>query len=517
MDNKYFSDIYDDFFKVEKKEIEVKENNEEDVLIDIDSLYLDNESKNLLKQILEYMDKYSKKEESNYINFNIIINGNNIETVNNVVSILKKSVEKNHYVSGNSAFDLSLYDLNNKIDVNETYKKNGIVVIKDLSSILMQDENNKKMFFYNLKNNLDEKKITIISGTDSDINMFLTYDNDIRTKNFNFKLIETMPTIQEIYNEIMNKTTVTDENKVKLLDYISDSYKEITDYVSYRDNLITYLAFHKDVPHVREVKTIDEVFSELDALVGLYDVKKILRDLVNLISLKDKSDLKISNVNLHMLFLGNPGTGKTTVARCLSSILYNLGYIKEDKLLEVSSKDLVAEYVGQTAIKTYNVIERALGGVLFIDEAYSLSSKNNSYNDEAIATLIKAMEDNRDNLVVIFAGYTKEMQDFINSNSGIASRIGYTLNFKDYTEEELLEIFKGMVKKAGFKITNEALYKARNIIKDHLNDKNFGNARFVRNMYEKTVTEHATNTKDKKRKDVLITITDDDINIDNVL
>jgi Cdc6-like AAA superfamily ATPase len=127
------------------------------------------------------------------------------------------------------------------------------------------------------------------------------------------------------------------------------------------------------------------------------------------------------------------------------------------------------------------------------------------------------MEDNRDNLVVIFAGYTKEMQDFINSNSGIASRIGYTLNFKDYTEDELLEIFKGMVKKAGFKITNEALYKARNIIKEHLNDKNFGNARFVRNMYEKTVTEHATNTKDKRRKDVLITITDKDINIDNVL
>ena len=515
MDNKYFSDIYNDFFKVEKKELEV--NNNEEIDVNIDSLYLDNESKNLLKQITEYMDKYSKKEETNYINFNIMVNGNNSETVNSIGAILQKNVKNNHYTDGNSVYELSLYDLNNKVDINEIYNKNGIIIIKDLSSILMQDENNKKMFFYNLKNHLDDKKITIISGTDSDINMFLTYDNDVPTKNFNFKLVETMPTIQEIYNEVMDKTIVSDENKVKLLDYITDSYKEIADYISYRDNLISFLAFKKEVPSVREVKTIDEVFSELDSLVGLYDVKKVLRDLVNLISLKDKSDLKISNVNLHMLFLGNPGTGKTTVARCLSSILYNLGYIKEDKLLEVSSKDLVAEYVGETAIKTYNVIERALGGILFIDEAYSLSSKNNSYNDEAIATLIKAMEDNRDNLVVIFAGYTKEMQDFINSNSGIASRIGYTLNFKDYTEEELLEIFKGMVKKAGFKITNEALYKARNIIKDHLNDKNFGNARFVRNMYEKTVTVHATNTKDKKRKDVLITITPQDINIDNVL
>ena len=519
MNNKYFSDIYDDFFKVEKKELEIKEENKEEVnlLEDIDSLYLDNESKNLLKQIIEYMDKFSKKEESNYINFNILISGNNNETINSIANILKNSVSSNKYTDNANISNLSLYDLNNKVDINEIYNKFGIIVIKDLASILMQDENDKKMFFYNLKNNLLKKKITIISGTDSDLNMFLTYDNDLRTKYFNFKLIEVMPSIQDIYNEIMNKTLVTDENKVKLLDYISDSYKEITDYIAYRDNLVSYMAFHKDVPKIREVKTIDEVFSELDSLVGLYDVKKVLRDLVNLISLKDKSDLKISKVNLHMLFLGNPGTGKTTVARCLSDILYNLGYIKENKLLEVSSKDLVAEYVGQTAIKTYSVIERALGGVLFIDEAYSLSSKNNSYNDEAIATLIKAMEDNRDNLVVIFAGYTKEMQDFINSNSGIASRIGYTLIFKDYTEDELIEIFKGMVKKAGFKITDKALLKARDIIRENKDVKNFGNARFVRNMYEKTVTEHATNTKDKKRKDILITITDKDINIDNVI
>ena len=280
-----------------------------------------------------------------------------------------------------------------------------------------------------------------------------------------------------------------------------------------------YISFNKEIPVLEEEKSLDEIFASLNELVGLGKVKKVLHELVDVMTLKEKAgdSLKIKDINLHMVFLGNPGTGKTTVARCLSDILYNLGYIKENKLIEVSSKDLVAEYVGQTAIKTYGVIERALGGILFIDEAYALSSKNNSYNDEAIATLIKAMEDNRDNLVVIFAGYTKEMQDFINSNSGIASRIGYTLNFKDYTEDELLEIFKGMVLKAGFKITNEALFKARNIIRENKNVKNFGNARFVRNMYEKTVTEHATNTKDKRRKDILITITDKDINIDNVL
>ena len=519
MNNDYFKDIYNDFFSVEKKEIKVeeKESTLDNTLLSIDDLYLDIESKNLLKQITEYMDKFSKKEETNYINFNILIEGNNMETVNGISSILSKSVKVNHYTDNSNVYNLSLYDLNNKIDINDIYSKYGIIVINDLSSFLMQDENNKKMFFYNLKNNLGKKKITLLCGTKSDIEVFLSFDNDIRNKLFNFKFIEIMPTIQEIYNEVMNKVLVIDDNKVKLLDYITDSYKDIVDYISYRDNLISFIAFHKDIPHVKETKTIDEVFKDLDSLVGLNDVKKVLRDLVNVISLKDKSDLKIASLNLHMLFLGNPGTGKTTVARHLSDILYNLGYIKENKLIEVSSKDLVAEYVGQTAIKTYGVIERALGGILFIDEAYALSSKNNSYNDEAIATLIKAMEDNRDNLVVIFAGYTKEMQDFINSNSGIASRIGYTLNFKDYTEDELLEIFKGMVNKAGFKITNEALYKARNIIRENKNAKNFGNARFVRNMYEKTVTEHATNTKDKHRKDILITLTDKDINIDNVL
>ena len=185
--------------------------------------------------------------------------------------------------------------------------------------------------------------------------------------------------------------------------------------------------------------------------------------------------------------------------------------------MEVTSKDLVAEYVGQTSIKTNNVLERALGGVLFIDEAYSLSSKLSTYNEEAIATLIKGMEDNRDNLVVIFAGYTKEMQDFINSNSGISSRIGYTLEFKDYTEDELIDILKGMVKKSGFEITDKALDKVREIIKDNQNKPNFGNARFIRNLFEKSVILHATNTKDKKSKKILRTLTDKDINIDNLL
>ena len=166
------------------------------------------------------------------------------------------------------------------------------------------------------------------------------------------------------------------------------------------------------------------------------------------------------------------------------------------------------------------VIEKARGGVLFVDEAYSLASgkgDGNSFNEEAIATLIKAMEDYRDELVVIFAGYTKEMQDFLNANSGIVSRIGYTVEFKDYTVDELLEIFKGFMKKSGFEVTKEALEEVKKVTLEYKDTENFGNARFVRNVYEKTVIKHASNTKDKKGKKQLRTITKEDISTENLL
>jgi AAA+ superfamily predicted ATPase len=222
-----------------------------------------------------------------------------------------------------------------------------------------------------------------------------------------------------------------------------------------------------------------------------------------------------------MVFLGNPGTGKTTVARIIAEILYNLKYIQQDKLIEVSSKDLVGEYVGQTAPKTMSVIEKAMGGLLFIDEAYTLAStggiSGNSYNEEAIATLIQAMENYRDKLVVIFAGYTKEMQAFLNSNSGIVSRIGYTLEFDDYTTDELIQIFNGMMKKSGFTVSNEAVEKLRSVIEEYRDTENFGNARFVRNVYEKTIIKHASNTKNKTSKKVLKTISAEDISTDELL
>ena len=316
---------------------------------------------------------------------------------------------------------------------------------------------------------------------------------------------------------------IDDKMQVEILDYVTATFANTNlSYAEYKDDVVKKILFTKKVPTYEKEKSLEEIFAELDELVGLQDVKKVLRDLVDLIELKKKAkdDLKIKDVNLHMVFLGNPGTGKTTVARHVAEILYNLKYIKQNKLLEVSSKDLVAEYVGQTAPKTMAVIEKARGGVLFVDEAYSLASgkgDGNSFNEEAIATLIKAMEDYRDELVVIFAGYTKEMQDFLNANSGIVSRIGYTVEFKDYTVDELLEIFKGFMKKSGFEVTKEALEEVKKVTLEYKDTENFGNARFVRNVYEKTVIKHASNTKDKKGKKQLRTITKEDISTENLL
>ena len=274
MDSKYFNEIYNDFFNVNKKiEFSDKNNVEEEIIYNIDELYLDDKSKNLFSQILDYIDKYHNKEENNYINFNIIIEGNNRETIDKITNIISSKDSNKHYLDNKNIKFLSLYELNNKIDINDIYNKNGIIILHDLSSFLLLEENLKKMFIYNLKNNLRKKKVTILFGNLEDINLFLSYDNELKNNYFNFRLIESLPTIQDIYNEIINKINVGDKQNVEVLDYITNTYKDIKEYPIYRDNLVNYLSFHKEVPQIKEVKTIDEVFKELNELVGLHDVK----------------------------------------------------------------------------------------------------------------------------------------------------------------------------------------------------------------------------------------------------
>ncbi len=525
----YFNNIYDDFFKVESLKLDVKEKKEDikkdkdvflkEIFDKINKLYLNDEDKDLLKNITQYMRKYNEKIEENYINFNMSFITNNNESINNLHLLISSAAIYFDYVKNNDIV-ISFYDIPKIEDVKNIFDKYNIITFTNINVLEKYEQSYIDNYFHLLKNNIKEGKIIIICGSDSDLKIFFSHSN-LKDFSFNFEIKEIKPDIQDIYNNILLKCNLSDDNKIKLLDYITQTFpKTNLDPLLYENKLISYISFNKKLPSLEVNKSMEEIFKELNELVGLDNIKKTLYDLVDLITLKNKTkgELKINDINLHMLFLGNPGTGKTTVARIIAQILYNLKYIKENKLIEVTSKDLVAEYVGQTAPKTNAVIEKALGGVLFIDEAYALASKDNnsSYNAEAIATLIAAMENHRDNLVVIFAGYTKEMQDFIDSNSGIASRIGYTLIFNDYTPDELVKIFKLMATKSGFIIKEDVYDKIKEIINEYKDTKNFGNARFIRNLFEKTVIKHASNTKSNKRKDILKTITKNDLSTDNL-
>ena len=237
--------------------------------------------------------------------------------------------------------------------------------------------------------------------------------------------------------------------------------------------------------------------TELKALVGLAGVKceiVTFRNFLRVQSVRKSKGLSVPPTSYHLVFSGNPGTGKTTIARIIARIFKELGILSKGHLVETSRADLVAGYMGQTAIKTNKVIDSALDGVLFIDEAYTLSrSAENDFGQEAIDTLLKRMDDDRDRLVVIIAGYTDEIKEFVNSNPGLASRFNRYIDFPDYTESELAEIFRHMVAKYDYTLNAAAETALKRCIAKAVQNKDarFGNGRFVRNLFEKAIERQA--------------------------
>ncbi len=335
------------------------------------------------------------------------------------------------------------------------------------------DYDNEPFFLKKLCEDVDDASIMVRSNLEIIFNAFRAMDSSFSENETNTA------------NELLNK----------IYDGSKQTFEESPQPEKSNDNKKPSKSFNKD--DIDEGEELETVLKELEELIGLESVKKEVLLCINLLRInkmrKEKGlpELQTSN---HMVFTGHPGTGKTTVARIMARIYKCLGVVSKGQLIETDRSGMVAGYMGQTALKTAQIIKKAKGGVLFIDEAYSLSSEDgsNDYGKEAIDTLVKGMEDYRDDLVVIVAGYVDEMKKFILMNPGLRSRFNKYINFENYTATEMLEIFKLSCEKTKFILSPEAEEATLSFFSQFEDDATFGNGRGVRNFFDKVVTNQAT-------------------------
>ena len=490
-------------------------------------------------------------------NLHITVEGTDIVEKNKFVNTIYSILEKSNKIEGKMRF-LSLYNLG----ANNTYIRsdnsnsnardsrgvlysvfesiwktklptNKLYLIEDIGEFIDDykafkskggPDIKRKQYEHALEilGDILEKNFIIINAKEDEIDRLFQIEPKLQFIYQNNRYYIPEITLEESYNLYINQIDDTvydilkqhkEKYKKKYIEYISLNKnfipfdnREIANYLATFSNLQGNVVFPDDI---YKKETIDEALNDI---VGLEKIKNKIKDFEKYMLFRVKAEannIKLDNYNMHMIFTGNPGTGKTTIARIMAKMLYDMGVIKENKLVEVERKDLVSGYVGQTAIKTSEIIEKAMGGVLFIDEAYSLSRDHDSqhgFGDEAIETLIKAMEDRKGEFVVIFAGYKKEMADFIEANPGISSRIGYVFDFPDYERDELKQILDKKIEKSGLKInedTNEDILKVMNYF---ARVKNIGNGRFVDKFLQEILLKHSRNDNED-----ILTITKEDI------
>lgn len=374
--------------------------------------------------------------------------------------------------------------------------------VSDEANVLQQEY----VRYMNRLLNAPRSAYIILNGYITQMQGFINLDPRIRyifSNRVDYPDLTNEEIYQIFYDELpeFHRLQLPDSFKFEFNDYLDRNKrffpfknKELGQYLAQASSQQAKFQLPKDKYNA---STLDEAFSKI---IGMESVKNQVYELQQY--LKARKDLeaagaKLPAFHMHMMFLGNPGVGKTTIARIISKVLFDLGYIREEKLIEVTSKDLVGNG-NQTGIKTNKAILSALGGVLFVDEAYSLARSCGQAGDEAIATLIKAMEDYKSDLVCMYAGYSLEMNDFVKANSGMQSRIAYTFQFVDYTQEELYQIFELKVKLAGMTIDKNAVAPIKRIITWGSARKNFGNGRFIDKVFQNTLTKHSTLNLPKK-------------------
>lgn len=515
----------------------------------VEALPYSQKTKEKIYNILNYILNYKYKRSIPYIPINMLIYSNDKEGVKNISRIIGEFMWYFVYLNENMKYyneymndiildKYKIKKLYYEYDKDNVKRKNGIMILHGVENLSYMESRYQNIILNILADEMENNKqvCTIIYGDREKLNRVLNNQKKLSNLLINLELEIDDLDIEKIYELTLSKLRkniyVSSEVDKKIFNYIKSTYNQSEfknmEYVKklYNDIILNmnskYLEKEKvvlkpeNIPEAYNIKDLPTIMKDLNDLVGLEKIKEQVNDLVALLKFNKKTNIDIKDFNFHMCFVGNPGTGKTTVARIITEILYNLGYIKQNKLTEVTAKDLIAGYVGQTSPKTFNVVNSALGGVLFIDEAYSITTGANrvaEFGSECIATLLKLMEDYRDKLIVIFAGYNEEMKRFLDSNPGLTSRIGYTIEFKDYSIEELLQIFLNLVHRNNMDITNEALEKVKNIIEKSSKSSNFGNGRYIRNIFQKILIEHSKNIE-KYNLDENIFFTDDILLID---
>ena len=483
----------------------------EQILEDIDNCYGCNNAKEVLQDYAEYLQLY--KKGTVYIgNKNIILYKSTANRdFNKLLNIISKLLY-NQGIIENADFEVikdTCRIRNVPLQENKLYVIDDPVIRTD-KVIEIVDSNSNAVFIFNV----NEK------GDNFEAKKYYSMVDNIRNKFF-WEITLSDPTEQE-KNKYIKKVIKQHHFSNRTTD---KELKAITGYDLETIDKFLMSAFIKATKEGTTEITAKELnimknpnykmgMKKLNKLVGLEGVKQQIQQIIDYVQVhKQRGHFP----TLHMVFKGNPGTGKTEVARLVGEIFEDYG-ILNGGFVEVKRDDLIGGYVGQTALKTQKVIEQALGGVLFIDEAYSLfSNSDKDYGKEAISTLIKNMEDHRQDLCVILAGYSQEMEELLKSNTGFNSRIAFKIDFPDYSIDELYQMFINQVKEEHFKLNKNCkqvvmdfLY---NEIKNKLND--FGNGRLVRNLYEHILFEQATRVKRNKLKDINTIIAEDVTNAVN--